>query len=483
MAGKGTYGAYKQAEAVGTAFGDNLDQTERAGFHYRREEQEAKDRKSKRMKEQADALGVTLDQLAIPESGIRDIDAPAYDYIQRTTDKLTELSKKIAENPDDMESRILYNKYENSAKHLKGFVEKFSSYQLDYQKGLKDGVYSKELNKGIPEGISQSLQQGRYKILNDKNGDLQLFVDMDGDGVNDNQFQTVNVREFLSGNALYAPKKAYDSYGVQDKIAGRFGTVETKEDRNGHKTVTYKGFDPKKKDQLIEEVNNTLGTYDNMTDAAKSILSDKLGKNLSDVDEKGFNEFREDFAQDIINTFEQTDKNEIDYAGKASDAASNRANVRLNNELEDRKTDKETKKGTFLEQAKDEKDKPITTTLNGDKGHVLTFPKGTAPEIEGGKGHRLELYKDGSIGLVVQTETKTTSEDDDGNDVEKIDYDYKVITDKNKLSVAFRGYKDPETGKEFKNLNEIYYYGKNQLYSKELQGLEDIPQAEIDAIE
>lgn len=481
MAGKGTYGAYKRLTPIDDAFGQNLDHTEKMGFYYRREERLAKEKKDKAIEDQAKKLGVALADLEITDTGIKDIDAPVYDYIMRTTNKLTELSRRIAKDPNDMEARILFEKYQNSAKHLKGFTEKFGSYQTDLREGIKSKKYSKELNKGVSEGISKSLLQGQYKLVNDKNGDLQLFVDMDGDGLNDNQFQTVNVREFLNGNALYDPKQAYDSYAVQDKIAARFGTVDKKTDTNGYKTVTYKGFDPKKTDQLKEEVNKTLGTYDKMTDAARSILADGLGKTISDMDEKSFNEFREDFAQDIINTFNKEEGDEFDHARRNADDS----NRRLNEKHNERNKENSGEQGKpFLEQAKNEKGEPITETVGGEDGNVLTFPKDTAPEVDGKAGDRLELYDDGELGLVVKKVIKTTKKDEDtGEDITTTSYEDEVIRDKKKLSVAFRGYKDPATGKEFKNLQEIYEYGETQLYSKALTKLDHITQEEIDAIE
>jgi len=504
MAVKGTYGAYSQAREVGSDVSSNLKHAERMGFRYRSEDRRSKEKKRDRRKKQADELGVSLDEMNIKETGIKDIDAPVFDYMNRASDKLTELSTRISENPDDYEAQILYKKYENSAKHLKGFIDKYRDWNLDYKEGVANGDYSKTLNKNVPDKISRGLLNGDYKIINDKNGDLQLLIDMDGDGEQDKyadldgdgekeDLATINIPQFLSGNELYNPKEAHSRYEVQDEIAGRFGTVDITEDKEGYIERQYKGFDKSKMPELIQEVDDTLGTHENMTDKAISIIGDDMGINYKKVTKEQFKRLKTKFVSDIVNTFDKTKTDEIDHLRRNADQSNYRANKRLAWDEEDRNNRDAEEDGIgLLEPAIGSDDQLVREDKFGNTGTVLNFDPSINAEIDGMKADRVVLFDDGNIGVVVQQEGTTPRINDNGTIGDGSDDSYDVgedgepitepttspmiIKDQNKLNKF-------ALSLGFSNASEMAKYASRKVeggsMSQEQQdGLNDIDQQE-----
>src|SRR5690606_22807844 len=94
-----------------------------------------------------------------------------------------------------------------------------------------------------------------------------------------------------------------------------FGTVTTEDDGKGYITTKYSGFDPKKQDDLVKEVDLVLGQDVNgMTNEAKSILADTLKMNPDDMTDEQFKTFKQNFANEILNKFNTTTGTDIDYA-------------------------------------------------------------------------------------------------------------------------------------------------------------------------
>jgi hypothetical protein len=314
MAGKGTFGAFAQAQGIGTQISDNLRAAEQAGFQYREEDRIRKDRKTAELKELASQMGVHMDKLNFEATEVKSIDAPLYEFYAGAKEQVASLYDNLTKNPDDFASRIKLEKIMSSAKLMGGFTQKYAQWQKDYQEGIKTGKYSEYLNKDYPTKINEQLLQGQYKMLLDKNGDVQLMVDLDNDGKLDKEYANINVAEFLRGNSNYNPLEKADRYAIQDNIASRFGTLEKKEDAKGFMEIEYKGFDPAKTNDLRKEVDTMLGTSaKNMSNQAKSILADDLKRNPEDMTDEDFADFRAEFANEILNKFNTSQSAKKDY--------------------------------------------------------------------------------------------------------------------------------------------------------------------------
>lgn len=466
MAGKGTYGAYANAREVGDEFVDNLKHAERMGFRYRYEDERRKAREMARKKEIAKNLGVDLDDLHIDQSGIKDVDLPVYDYVTRTSKKLTELAKKMAEDENDYESQILYQKYQSSAKKLRSFVEKFQASQLDFKKGINEQKYSPYNNRNMPERLSKAFLRGDYKLLNDKNGDLQVIVDADrdgkpdqyadynGDGKAETDIMALNVAEFLGGNKAYQPKLRYFEHKEQDKLFQRYGLLEKKEDEEGYMEIEYKGFDPEKEAAMRQDVEALLGNHENMTEQATSILADDLGIDPESLNKDQFEAFKKQFGDDIINLSGTTVSEKYNWRRKIAEDqnargwnADRRAQTRLDRQNKDEPTD-----NNYFRTAKDPvSGEPLQLSLDGEtEATTYTLPDGQKTTIDGVPVTSVEMYGNGDLGFVV---TDSQIEEQNGENVEV--RKRRVVTDKAALNEAVRKLPHPIEDRNYYDLDEF----------------------------
>jgi hypothetical protein len=311
-----------------------------------------------------------MDKLNFEATDVKSIDAPLYEFYSNAKTEVADLYDKLSKNSDDYASRIKLEKIMSSAKLMGGFTSKYAQWQKDYQEGIKTGKYSEYLNKNYPEKINEQLLQGQYKVLLDKNGDLQLMVQLPN-GQSDKNYANINVAEFLRGNTNYNPKERASKYATQDAIASRFGTVSTKDDGKGYTKTEYSGFDPNKEGDLLREVNNILGAdAATMTDKAKSILADELRMNPDDMTDDQFNQFKQEFAGDIINKFKTETSNTIDYAAKQGQerigiarAGQNLDERRFAHQVNEDRLDREDK-NAIASGAVDKHGKPIAAGTN-----------------------------------------------------------------------------------------------------------------------
>jgi hypothetical protein len=330
MAGKGTYGAYAPLKGIGTGIGDALNRTEQAGFHYRAEERAEKERLFNQRKEISDNFGVMIDELEFKETDIKSIDAPQYEFFIGAKEKVTELTDALLKNPDDTDARMKLSKVMNSAKLMKGFVDKYGAWKDDFDAGITNQTYDQYLNGDLPNQINEAFKQGNYKILFDKNYDLQIFSKIQGE--EGEQYATLNIPEFYGGSEAYKPIKRADKYALQDQIAARFGTVEQEDDtKGGRATSKYSGFDPAKAADLRAEVDNQLGTDVNQLNTqTKSLIAQKLGRKPDGLTQEQFDEYRTEFATEIINKFNTKKSEKIDVAAIQRDRSLSQADRRLN---------------------------------------------------------------------------------------------------------------------------------------------------------
>lgn len=464
MAGKGTYVAYASARPVGEQTTNNLRYAEQAGFQYRQEERINQDRKRDRLDQLSKQMGVDMSELQFNNTGVQSVDAPLYQYYTKTKGEVADLYKRIEDNPDDYDAKILLEKRMNSAKTLAGFTQRYSAWQQDYSKGLADGTYSQYLNGNLPQQINSGLRQGKYKIINDKNGDLQMLVDTDNDGqIND--LAAVNIQEFLNGNELYSPKKAVGKYDAMDAIASRFGKVKTTEDAEGFKKTIYEGFNPEHIDDLNKEVGQLLGENKaTMTDAAKSIIADEMGMNPSTMTDADFKEFRQEFSDSIINKFDKTESTTTDYG------AINSANSLAYRRQRDAKKDAAQK-----EPAKTNDIEVVTGELGGTKAEngstLFTLPENAEIVNPTGEISISDIEMRGEELIFKGTQTKGSGKD---KETSKLN----VTSDKDKNRLA-RKIPNPEKNKykkkgdeviTFKDQTELYQY---LIKKQETQGMPD----------
>lgn len=448
MATKGTFAAYKPLTGVGEQTTRNIQQAEYMGFRYRREEQMKKDRKRDRLSKLATQMGTDMSELQFNDSGIKSVDAPLYEYFSKTKGEVADLYQRIEQDPDDYEARILLEKKMNSAKTLAGFTERYATWQQDYSQGLAEGKYSQYLNRNLPERINQGLKNGNYKILNDKNGDLQLIADIDGDGELDEDIAAINVQEFLSGNPLYAPKAATGRFEAMDAIAERFGTVEIKEDAGGFKKREYSGFDPEKTDDLHYEVNRLLGqNKEQMSDAAKSIIADDLGLgDPAQMSNEQFQEFKEEFAQGIINKFDRTESETTDFGARNS--ANSLAYRKQRDATEDARED--TKNAQEEPQNTIEVMTGETGSSNASGTTLFSLPEAATLDTGGGIVKTFQVQMQGDDLKFRGNITKGTGQDKTTS--------AQTITRDDQKNVIVRQIPNPETGKNFTNLSEFKQY-------------------------
>jgi hypothetical protein len=330
MAGKGTYGAYAPLKGIGTGIGDALNKTEQAGFQYRAEERAEKERLFNQRKDISDNFGIMMEDLEFKETDIKSIDAPQYEFFIGAKEKVTELTDALLQNPDDTASRMKLSKVMASAKLLRGFLDKYGEWKQDFDAGMAEGKYDPFLNGDIPSQMEAAFKQGDYKILFDKNFDLQIVSKITGE--EGEQLTTLNIPEFYGGNDAYKPVEKANKYAMQDQIAARFGTVDIEQDGNGGRTTSkYSGFDPAKTEDLKKEVDNQLGTDVNqLNNQAKSLIAQKLGRKPDGLTQEQFDQYRSEFAQEIINKFNTKTADKTDVAAIQRDRSLSQADVQLN---------------------------------------------------------------------------------------------------------------------------------------------------------
>lgn len=467
MAGKGTYGAYQRLQPVGAELSENIRHAERMGFHYRAEEARKKGNRTRRLELLAKEMGQDMSELKFDESGIKSVDAPLYQYFSRTKGEIADLYKKIEQDPDDYESRILLEKKMNSAKTLAGFTQRYADWQTNYKKALAEGKASAYLNKGLPEKINEKLLNGQYKVFNDKNGELQLFVDTDGDGENDQDFAAINVHDFLAGNPLYNIKERTNMDDVVSSLSDNYGTADVKTE-NGDWTKRVKGFDPENIGALQSDINRLMGeSVESMTDKAKSVLADDLGIDPKTIDtEEKFNDFKNKIANSVKSRIDRVYEETYDQS-----AANSRANTELRRqELEYRK-----QQDALEGKSKDTKGEPgdinVVTKEGGaykDESGAVNFTIRNGVKL-GDKTVLGFSVKDGEVAL--RGNRPGTFEDGnfDGTDVPM------TITDDTEIADYIVKIPNPETGEKFKNLKEFNQYAKKleTLYDSKNRGLGD----------
>ncbi len=482
MAGKGTYGAFIPIKGIGTQIQDTLTQTENAGFRYREEEALKKQRRETQLKEMAANMRVDLDKLTFDETQIASIDSPMYEYYNQSKEVIVNLYTALKADPEDFKSRIKLEKVLSSAKMMKGFTDRYKGFQKDFADGLKSGKYSEFLNADYPEKISTALLQGKYKLLNDDNGDLQIFVDLDGDGVNDQEFTSINVAEFLNGNTSYTPAAKADRYATQDQIAGRFGTVSQIRDNEGNFVkTTYKGFDISKSADLLAEVDLTLGKDKaSITPKAQSILADTLKVNPNLMSEIEFTNFRKDFAEEIKNKFATTDNIEINYTAKqgVDRIGIARQTLALQRRAEAWKQKKENKGKSIVTIKANEDGIPVRAKQNGSV--AFSFPAGA--EVKVGNLTLDQITIDDKTKAISFTGTEAYREEIMVKGKPEFIKSFRkvIVTDGEIIGTAVRSIFNPNTEDSFDNAQDLSDFLENkvnaQVKKAGLGSLSDLPE-------
>lgn len=451
MAGKGTYAAYGQLKGLGTQFTDNLRHAERAGFQYREEERLAKEKKDTNRKEIAKQLGVDMKDLQFKNTGIQSVDKPVYEYFVRTKGEIAELATRMAADDSDIDAALKYQRIMNSAKTLSEFTKSYGSYQQDLKEGLSKGQYSEYLNGDLAEKINGSLAQGKYKILHDKNGELNLF--MDGDDPND-PTAAISIPGFLNGN-IGAPKARVNVSDVVEGLSKNYGTADIT-DESGVVTTRAKGFDPENVGRLKNEVDQIFGaSKDKMTDAAKSAIADDLGANPNEMTEQQFKEFKEDIAGNVISRFDRVSSKDVDQSLILQREKFNYDKTR------DAKADKE---------KEDEKNKATSAdaievmtgetggTLAEDGSTLFSLPEIATLDTGNGTVNTLQVQMDGNT-------LKFRGNIETGTGQDKTVTSTNITRDDQK-NIIVRKIPNPETGKNFKNLSEFKQYLDNLKQGK-----------------
>lgn len=312
MATKGTYAAYQQLRGTGDSIGPVLQHADRMGMYRRQEERMREKAERERKSALAKERGLDLSEMHVDSTGIKSLDNPVYKYVQEQTDNLLDYYERLEENPDDTDAKIMIEKIMHNVDELKRFAEEWSVWNAKRIKGLEDGTYDEYLNQGVIPEINKAFLNGQYKILTDKNGRLDIFVDLDKDGIQDSDFQMISPQGFFNGTERPELYERTDRYAAQDVIAERYGTLETITDSTGYRTVEYKGFDPSNIGALRRDVNELFGdSKENMTREGMSIIYNHLGIDPKEMTEEQFKEYKTKFGDGILNKFDTRHKNDV----------------------------------------------------------------------------------------------------------------------------------------------------------------------------
>ncbi|MGV6830323.1 MAG: hypothetical protein ACWA5P_02015 [bacterium] len=323
MAGKGTYAALQRLQPLQQDFTEDLRFAENQGFRYRREQQ-INDARADRKKAGQDQFKVdAAGKLKTFQTGFASIDEGVAQYIQEDlVNQLNDQFEILEKNPDNWRAKLSIEQIIKQPEELKTLFGGLISRAQELDKGIKDGTYSANLNQNVIRDFETLLKDKKFG-LRFINGSTNLFVDTDGDGINDAQREGLNLQNMFDDDALGTFHQRFDvEKWVKDKVDLGIGISENVSQK-GFTTTETKGVKDQYVNDLTREIDQLLGDDENtLTWQARSLFADyKIPVPTNDAE---FKQAKLDLASRVLNTVDESTSTKINQSALTSRMKENR---------------------------------------------------------------------------------------------------------------------------------------------------------------
>ena len=286
MPTKGTYSALNQLRPLENNLQGILNDARRQD-NIDRQQDRIDDNAKKREKEARQTSKINAyDKLKSQKTGYSSIDEGIADYIEnKLVTKLDEAYAILEKDPDNFRAKLEIDRITKQPEQLKLLSKALVERRETLEKGKADGTLSKTLNKGKIETFDKVFKDFDF-ALDYADGKTQLFLDVDGDGIDDSQSEGITLSNIFEADKLgeFIPAFNLDTYITEAKK--KLSTSET-DIQTGLSTERNKGVNETSVSVLETDMNDRFGTsVETMTTAFKSLVQDNLGLELPTTDEE-----------------------------------------------------------------------------------------------------------------------------------------------------------------------------------------------------
>lgn len=286
MPTKGTYSALNQLRPLENNLQGILNDARRQD-NIDRQQDRIDDNAKKREKEARQTSKINAyDKLKSQKTGYSSIDEGIADYIEnKLVTKLDEAYAILEKDPDNFRAKLEIDRITKQPEQLKLLSQALVDRKKDFEEGVASGKYSKTLNKGKLEAFDKLFNDYNF-ALDYADGKTQLFIDVDGDGINDAEGEGITLGNMFEADKLgeFTPGFSLESYvtKAKDKLSTSDIGIQT-----GLSTERNKGVNETSVSVLETDMNDRFGTsVETMTTAFKSLVQDNLGLELPTTDEE-----------------------------------------------------------------------------------------------------------------------------------------------------------------------------------------------------
>lgn len=334
MPTKGTYSALNQLRPLENNLQGILNDARRQD-NIDRQQDRIDDNAKKKEKEARQTSKINAyDKLKSQKTGYSSIDEGIADYIEnKLVTKLDEAYAILEKDPDNFRAKLEIDRITKQPEQLKLLSQALVDRKKDFEEGVASGKYSKTLNKGKLEAFDKLFNDYNF-ALDYADGKTQLFIDVDGDGINDAEGEGITLGNMFEADKLgeFTPGFSLESYVTKAKE--KLSTSET-DIQTGLSTERNKGVNETSVSVLETDMNDRFGTsVETMTTAFKSLVQDNLGLELPTTDEE-MTAIKDKIKDKIISQVD-TEK-EVSYDQKTA-LAIKKENNRKKERLEDKES-------------------------------------------------------------------------------------------------------------------------------------------------
>lgn len=309
MAGKGTYGAYRQLNPIQADFGNPMERYAQRMMQIQDRDLAYKEARRKEAQAILDKFGEDMSTLEQVVTGVQSIDEVNYDYFNQGQRQLGDMYRQLRENPALARNpQFMMRKQQilRSPQILKAFQEKTTARIEQLTQGLADGTLSKAMEAELEElrsyyGVKQ--EDGSYApnfvLRYDKMGNTHAIVKRpDGKLVTRSAPSVINGFEYSEDIQNVNANELAENF--RDKVLGKDQELV----RVSGGIATMQQWDQAKENFTREYFRGQLTQDGEPSAMAKSLWVDSMGnESLDNIDLKAVEDY---MTQQVANGYDRT---------------------------------------------------------------------------------------------------------------------------------------------------------------------------------
>ncbi|QQV89728.1 structural protein [Cellulophaga phage Calle_1] len=332
MAGKGTYAAYKELTPIKEDFGELAEAGNANKAAQTTADAEARAARQKRRGELTDSFKTDYATLTDVITNTKSIDQAFARGINSARDEMGSLYKDMQSNPtmaNNVDVQLKVQNLKRFSKNLAEASKMYTEYGASVAAGVQDGTLSSWM-EGTLNQLDSVFRQTNLDIKVDSRGNaiaLTYKVDSEGEPVLDEDgekiIEEINLSEILDGRGLEEQISEYKISEEAQKIGKDLGKREEKKPDGSFSHYSKQAWEDIEGDAR-GLVKGYIGTAKNPTPIAKSIWSDTLGKDKTELTEADMQEIEDTYLSTIKTFYDVKDEREVNVSARTSAANSMR---------------------------------------------------------------------------------------------------------------------------------------------------------------